>query len=196
MGRHLTFDEKKIIEKALMVFWEKGLQGTSAKDLVKATGITNGSLFHFFKDKQNLYQVCLQHYYETYLVQLEEMMLSDNPFNEKIKILLEYIARKKNKTEKKYTGCFHFNTKLDRNVNDKSILALAAAIDNKVEKLLTAMIEQAIKQNELPKKTDSSVISLYLLTVISGLRTFLRSNPPETKVEQLLKAIRDSLKYS
>lgn len=189
MGRHLTFDESKIIEKALNVFWEQGLQGTSAKDLVTATGITNGSLFHFFKDKQNLYLICLQHYYETYLGQLEEMMLSAKPFRKKMDIILRYIVRKKNKSDKKYTGCFHFNTKLDRDVEDKSILELTVLIDNKIEHLFVAMIEQAIRQNELPRKTDSTALSLYLLTVISGLRTFLRSAPPQVKVEQLLKII-------
>lgn len=193
MGRHLTFDEDEIIEKALILFWEKGLQNTSAKDLVKATGITNGSLFHLFKDKQSLYLICLQHYYKTYMGRLEEIMLSDRPFPNKMETILQYIVRKNNKSDRKFTGCFHFNTKLDRDVQDKSILALAATIDNKIEYLFVSMIDQAIKQKELPQKTDSTALSLYFLTMILGLRTYLRSTPPQSKVEQLLKAIKSTI---
>ncbi len=44
----------KILNSALILFVEKGFFNTSITDLVKHSGVSTGSIYHSFKDKQDL----------------------------------------------------------------------------------------------------------------------------------------------
>ena len=56
------FNESDIIDKAMNVFWSKGYEGSSLKDLTEATGLLKGSLYNAFQSKENLFLLCLDHY--------------------------------------------------------------------------------------------------------------------------------------
>jgi AcrR family transcriptional regulator len=55
MGRPRTFVEADALEAAMNVFWAKGYDGTSMKDLTAAMGISGPSLYSTFGDKRGLY---------------------------------------------------------------------------------------------------------------------------------------------
>ena len=50
-----------IIDKAAPVFNKKGVSGTSLSDLTRATGLTKGSIYGNFKDKDEV-AVCVFQY--------------------------------------------------------------------------------------------------------------------------------------
>jgi len=62
MSRTTDFDKDEILHKAMVIFWEKGYEGTSLKDLIEATGLLKGSLYNTFKSKENLFLLCLEKY--------------------------------------------------------------------------------------------------------------------------------------
>ncbi|MAF91620.1 MAG: hypothetical protein CL674_10155 [Bdellovibrionaceae bacterium] len=62
MSRTTEFKKEEIIEKAMQVFWEKGYDQTSLKDLIEATGLLKGSLYNTFGSKEKLFLECLEHY--------------------------------------------------------------------------------------------------------------------------------------
>jgi AcrR family transcriptional regulator len=63
-GRPRSFDEGLALEKAMIVFWQKGYDDASITDLGKAMGITPPSLYAAFGNKQPLFLRALQHYAE------------------------------------------------------------------------------------------------------------------------------------
>ena len=62
MGRKLGFDPERAVERATRLFWSKGYEAASLKDLLRAMEIGESSLYHFVGGKRNLYQECLKHY--------------------------------------------------------------------------------------------------------------------------------------
>lgn len=44
----------RIVAKAVDLFYEKGFERTTVRDIAAATGILSGSLFHHFKNKQEI----------------------------------------------------------------------------------------------------------------------------------------------
>ncbi|WP_417461533.1 TetR/AcrR family transcriptional regulator [Kordiimonas sp.] len=44
----------RIVAKAIDLFYEKGFERTTVRDIAAATGILSGSLFHHFKNKQEI----------------------------------------------------------------------------------------------------------------------------------------------
>ncbi|MGV8920424.1 MAG: TetR/AcrR family transcriptional regulator [Pseudomonas sp.] len=49
------FDEEKTLERALEVFWRKGLGAASMLDLAQATGVQRGSLYNAYQSKESLF---------------------------------------------------------------------------------------------------------------------------------------------
>src|ERR1700756_3742741 len=94
MGRPQVFNEELVIDKALNVFWQKGYSGASTRDLINATGISNGSFFNSFGDKRHLYFKCLQKYDAVYISALENLLNKPLTFKKKIKTVLLEVTKK------------------------------------------------------------------------------------------------------
>lgn len=62
MGRPRTFDEDIALQAAINIFWEKGYDGTSMKDLTTKMGISGPSLYAAFGDKQALFLKAIDKY--------------------------------------------------------------------------------------------------------------------------------------
>jgi len=62
VGRPKTFDRDDVLAAALSVFWAKGYNGASMKDLTSAMGINGPSLYAEFGDKESLYHLAIDSY--------------------------------------------------------------------------------------------------------------------------------------
>jgi len=62
MPRVKKFDQEKVFEKALHLFWEKGYEATSLSDLTDQLGIGKGSFYDTFGSKKQLFDNCLSAY--------------------------------------------------------------------------------------------------------------------------------------
>ena len=61
-GRPRTFDMDDALLAAMSIFWTKGYDGTSMRDLTKAMGISGPSLYAAFGDKRELYLKTIDRY--------------------------------------------------------------------------------------------------------------------------------------
>ncbi len=64
IGRPRAFDKDQALAAAINVFWEKGFDGASMKDLTAAMGINSPSLYAAFGDKRQLYLDAIDRYSE------------------------------------------------------------------------------------------------------------------------------------
>ena len=61
----------KIIETAFKLFLDKGYSNTSMADLVKASGLSKGGVYHHFSNKENLYQEVIDVYFVSIYQQID-----------------------------------------------------------------------------------------------------------------------------
>lgn len=59
MGRKTSFDHDVVMLQMSQVFARFGYAGTALDDLVAATGVLRGSLYHAFGSKQGMFIACL-----------------------------------------------------------------------------------------------------------------------------------------
>lgn len=64
-GRPRCFDPKTTLDRAIPVFWAKGYEGSSFRDLTSAMGISAPSLIAAFGDKRGLFDAAVARYVET-----------------------------------------------------------------------------------------------------------------------------------
>jgi AcrR family transcriptional regulator len=64
-GRPRTFDPDTALRQALDLFWERGYEGTSLKDLADAMGIASASIYACFGNKEELFRQVMALYSTT-----------------------------------------------------------------------------------------------------------------------------------
>jgi len=65
MPKVKQFNKTKVLEAASTIFHQKGYNGTSIDEILKATGLSRSSLYDSFGDKHNLYLQSLEFYKNT-----------------------------------------------------------------------------------------------------------------------------------
>ena len=70
MARRRSFRPEAVVVSAQDVFWERGYQGTGITSLEQATGLRRSSIYHAFGNKEQLFQLALSHYEDTFLADL------------------------------------------------------------------------------------------------------------------------------
>jgi AcrR family transcriptional regulator len=64
-GRPISLDRDAALENAMLLFWERGYEGTSMADLTKAMGLNPSSIYAAFGDKHALFSLAVKRYMET-----------------------------------------------------------------------------------------------------------------------------------
>ncbi len=62
MARPRTFDHEAVLSGVMHVFRRQGFAATTVRDLEAASGLTSGSLYNSYGDKQGLFQAASAHY--------------------------------------------------------------------------------------------------------------------------------------
>ncbi len=62
VGRPRTFDRDEALKKAMLVFWDKGFEGTTMSDIIAAIGMKAPSVYAAFGNKDALFEEVVQHY--------------------------------------------------------------------------------------------------------------------------------------
>lgn len=66
MARPRSISKDETLERALLLFWERGYDRTSIADLSEAIGVGPSSLYNTFGSKEGLFQAALDRYVATY----------------------------------------------------------------------------------------------------------------------------------
>lgn len=68
MARPRSFDETKVLDRAMDLFWRVGFRGAGLAEILRHTGISRQSLYDTFGNKRGLFLRVLEHYRSTQLV--------------------------------------------------------------------------------------------------------------------------------
>ncbi len=79
--------EQKILDASLKLFTERGFQGTSTAEIAKTAGVATGTLFHYFKSKEELINRLYFYTKESLLTEISAHCDDKKPFKENLKEL-------------------------------------------------------------------------------------------------------------
>lgn len=154
--------KRDAIERAaLELFVEKGVDGTSIRDIAERSGVTEGALYRHHKGKDDLVRALFFEHYEGFADLIGGLVADDQPFNKLIRDLVEAL--------------FSFHDK-DPYIFDFIILVRHKLLDevrrdgkNPVE-LLHRMVEAAVASGEIPEQdtqlTTQLMIGMVTQTVV------------------------------
>jgi len=155
------------LDQALHVFWEKGYEGTSIADLIKAMGINPPSLYAAFGNKETLFKKVLNRY-EARRDEIFEEAFAAPTAREAIERLFESVAERLSGKDGP-SGCLMVQAALCGGEECDSVRKDLAARRAQGEILIRKRLERGKKEGDLPKDADLVGLARYLATVMQGM---------------------------
>jgi len=81
--------EERILEAAIAVFGERGFQVTTIKDIASGAGISSGSLYTYFSDKDDLFRAAVEFGWTRFISGLESLSGAGMKRKDRISALLD-----------------------------------------------------------------------------------------------------------
>jgi len=78
----------RILECATQVFYEKGYEGASMRDLSRATGMSLSGLYHYFQNKEELLYLIQRHTFSTILELLRDRLRDSDGAEQRIRVFI------------------------------------------------------------------------------------------------------------
>jgi len=181
MPRVQLFDKEKALKNAMELFWKKGFNGTSTRDLEKATGLGTSSIYNSFGDKESLFFEALQYYMEAEQFKLGQKIKSSPSALKALRALFECVLYEDTAADVPVLGCFVVNSVTELANNNPRLNQFATDARLGTITIFKDIIEKAQQQNEIPAVHDPTQLAVYLQTVMTGLKVsgMLAKDPKE-----------------
>jgi len=166
MGRHKTYDRDDVLEKALLLFWQKGYEGTHLKELVEVTGLNRFSLYKEFGAKEGLFEEAMSRYMDqlgSLVVHLQAEPLGVVNIRKYFEALVDYEFRH---------GCFLVNTLSEKNLLRASTFKMVREFVEGGGGLFQANLEASQKSGEIAAGTNAEELARFLVIYEIGLLTY------------------------
>lgn len=171
MGRPRGFDAEKALAAIMDVFWRKGFEGASMRDLVERTGLKRGSLYAAFGDKRAMYHKALALYDSIWIDRAVRGLTGDGAPLARIDGLLQSaVSGKPGDADRR--GCFICNASVDQAPVDPDA---ARTVRASFERMETAL---AVAISELRGGLSTSASTRqarHLMSVYFGLRVLAKA---------------------
>lgn len=176
MGRPREFDETSVLDAACGAFWARGYEATSTRDLVKATGLTQPSLYNAFGDKRALFLRVLDHYLEHSLRErIVRHEAAATPGTAIAGFFAETVQRSLDDPAKR--GCLMVNSGLEAAPDDDELRDAIAAEVTQIRDFFLRCVEAGQRSGEIAKTVSAPEAAQHLLAVLLGLRVIARIHP-------------------
>jgi AcrR family transcriptional regulator len=167
MARPRAFDLDEAVDRALHLFWSKGYEGTTLGDLTDALGINRPSLYAAFGSKEELFRRVVERYAQGPGAAIAAALEADTAREVATRILRFYadaagvpdIPR----------GCLLVQGALVCGDDSEPIRKSLAEQRRSLEAALTARLERAKREGDLPPDARPADLARYVYTVCHGI---------------------------
>lgn len=190
MARTIEFNEELAIQKAMEVFWKKGFNGASMRDLTDAMEINSSSLYNSIGDKRQLFVKCIRNYTEGRMVQAR---VHASNVKSPLKAIVSFINNAVNTILYSSNSCLAIKTTFDLAANDREVLEILKADSDFTHAFLLDLVQRAIIDKEINPDADADVITEYILNAFTGWHESFILHQDAVKIKKMAKFLIKSI---
>ena len=188
MARTRQFDERQALQAAMLVFWEKGYDGTSINDLEQAMGLNRTSIYNAFGNKGALFERVMTCYKESVMAELFARLDSAPNIREGIRRMLNG-ALDIHFDEDNPGGCLVVLSVMESGQHDdQSIFAMQQTMQE-LQSVLQSRIGKARKNGELANDIDPGATATTIATTMAGMMVMGKANMSKASLKKTINQI-------
>lgn len=181
VGRPREFDTEKVLEAAMRAFWANGYESTSLTDLVEATGLHKGSLYHAFGDKHTLFLQSLKRYLADMRAQKTVTLRGASSPLEGLRACAHSMLDIADDDPNCPGGCMAINALVELAPHDTEVQKILAAHNDSMRGSLKKAVTAAQEQGQIVDTRPAELITAIMMTFMAGIGAQLKG--PMTKAE-------------
>lgn len=168
-GRPRAFDKDETLEKAMLLFWDRGFEGASLDDLTATMGISPSSLYSAYGGKEKLYFAALDRFLSSrgsYLWPILEDPATST--REAFRRLYATAAFELLRTDQP-AGCMLAIAGTHTGPGAQKIRAGIAERRQRTQELFINRVERGKREGDIAAEVDAKGLGHYLMAVYQGL---------------------------
>lgn len=175
MARPREFDEEAAVAAATEVFWRRGYNATSVRDLGEALQLSPSSLYRTFGDKHQLFLRALDRYREEESTGGRRRFRASRPTVADLVRSVTAIALGPDAETDDPIGCFAVNTAAELGSADPEVTRRTEAAFDQTRSGLRDLLGRLRESGSLPAAVDPEAATDLLFTLILGWRLRMRA---------------------
>lgn len=165
-GRPRIFDREVALSRAMVIFWERGYEGTSISDLTDALGINAPSLYATFGSKEGLFREAIELYNSN--SPTEHALRTGKTAKEAVEAMLhDNITAYVNPGNP--AGCMIVLSAIRGLEENETVRRHLVQYRQNDYAVLQRRLKQGVVEGDLPDGTDIAGLAAFYLTVLQGL---------------------------
>lgn len=180
---------QRIIESTSGIFNMKGYAGTSMSDITEATGLTKGSIYGNFTNKEEVALAVFDYNHGKVKAALKQRMDKAATYYDKLMVYAQVYDQFTRSSAFSKGGCPILNTAIEADDTNSLLKDRAAKAivnwKNKIEELL----EGGIAAGEFKADINRSQVALSLVALIEGGIMIAKVTSSQSNLDQIMKTV-------
>jgi len=172
MPRTKDFEPQEALDVAMDLFWRKGYEAVSMRELLDAMSIGRGSFYGTFGDKHALFLAALDRFREVRTSWIEEVLEEsgleaiEEVFRRSVDGLVAPEVRR---------GCLLANSAVELAPHDPEVAGRIYRYVSRTEDAFEDALTRAKKAGEISADSDLKALARFLVNTLHGLRVLARA---------------------
>ena len=185
-GRPTAFDRAEALEAAMLLFWERGYEGTTFDDLTTAMRINASSFRNSFKSKEALYRETIDAYVLETGQWFAGILFGEANVRTAFSRLLEETAALYTR-ELRPSGCMISLAATHVPPDLASLKALTASHRHAAETAMAERIQQGQRDGQVDAGVDRLALAAYFNTVFRGMAVQARDGASTSRLTDIAR---------
>ncbi len=156
-----------IIEKTAHIFNRKGYAGTSISDLTEATGLTKGSIYGNFKNKDEVAIQAFRYNVDFIIRSIRNELDKADTYFDKLMVYPKFY-RNIYKSISSFGGCPIINTLVESDDTHEDLRLMAAKIISIWNKTIVDIVSKGKNKGEFKSDADPDTIADLVISLVEG----------------------------
>jgi TetR/AcrR family transcriptional repressor of nem operon len=180
VARTKEFEPLAALDVATELFWRKGYEAASMRELLDAMGIGRGSFYDTFGDKHSLFLSALDRFQEVRTSWAEDVLRGEGidaieeVFRRSLDGLFQFQPRR---------GCLLANSAVELAPHDSEVAARISDYIRRTEDAFEGALVRARDRGEMPSDSDPRALARFLVNTLHGLRVLARAGTERETLE-------------
>ncbi|MGA8371480.1 MAG: TetR/AcrR family transcriptional regulator [Acidimicrobiales bacterium] len=184
-GRPRSFDDDEVVERARDLFWRRGYEATSMRELGEGLGVLPGSLHAAFGSKHELFARALRSYADLSSRSVKAILEGGSVLPQLRRLLTDVLAAAVSTPGR---GCMLGNSAAELIPDDVEAGAIVRGAFHDLEATISHALERGKESGEIRSGIDCDAQALLLVALMQGLHVLARTEEDPLRLEEAIDA--------